>query len=52
MNTYLTFAAVIALFLTVSAPVLVGLAHERRIDRQLRAARAAEAARDEWAIAA
>jgi hypothetical protein len=52
MNTYLAFAAVIAFFLVIAAPVLAGLAHERRIDRQLRAARASEAARDEWGIAA
>jgi hypothetical protein len=52
MNTYLAFAAVIAFFLVIAAPALVGLAHERRVDRQLRAARAAEAARDEWIIAA
>jgi hypothetical protein len=52
MDTYLALAAVIALFVVLAAPSLVGLAREHRIDRQLRAARAAEAARQQWGMVA
>lgn len=56
MNTYLALVAVLSLTLAVAAPALLGLAHERRIDRQIRAARAAEAAaeaaRRTWGITA
>lgn len=39
MNTLTELLGVLVLFLVLAGPALVGLAHERRIDRQLRAAR-------------
>ncbi|MFF0741500.1 hypothetical protein ACFYVL_13985 [Streptomyces sp. NPDC004111] len=44
MNTFLNYLTVIALFALMALPSLVGHAHDRRIDRQLRRAerRAAE----------
>ncbi|WP_103533892.1 hypothetical protein [Streptomyces sp. SM11] len=44
MNTFLNYLVVLALFALVLAPVALGLARERRIDRQLR-----EAERGRWA---
>ncbi|MDN0195657.1 hypothetical protein [Streptomyces sp. S.PNR 29] len=38
MNTFLGFVTVLVLFVLLAGPALVGLLHERRIDRQLRAA--------------
>ncbi|MFD4027589.1 hypothetical protein ACFWRV_29360 [Streptomyces sp. NPDC058576] len=38
MNTFLNYLVVAALFALVLAPVALGVARERRIDRQLRAA--------------
>lgn len=38
MNTFLNYLFVAALFALVLAPVALGLARERRIDRQLREA--------------
>ncbi|MFE1823717.1 hypothetical protein ACFW9S_32580, partial [Streptomyces anulatus] len=38
MNTFLNYLVVAALFALVLAPVALGLARERRIDRQLREA--------------
>ncbi|WP_411088212.1 hypothetical protein [Streptomyces sp. 061-3] len=38
MNTFTNFLAVAALFALVLLPALIGLARERRIDRELRAA--------------
>ncbi|MBA4865514.1 hypothetical protein H1V43_30085 [Streptomyces sp. PSKA54] len=46
MNAFLDYLTVLSLFLLLAAPALVGHAHERRIDRQLRAAEVAEAADD------
>ncbi|HWU06560.1 MAG TPA: hypothetical protein VN520_09290 [Streptomyces sp.] len=39
MNTFMSYLAVTALFALVLLPVILGLARERRIDRQLREAR-------------
>ncbi|MEU1482226.1 hypothetical protein [Streptomyces sp. NPDC005752] len=39
MNTFLSYLAIAALFALVLLPALVGLARERRIDRELRDAR-------------
>ncbi|CCK27531.1 putative secreted protein [Streptomyces davaonensis JCM 4913] len=39
MDALLGTLTVTVLFLLLAAPALMGLAHERRIDRQLRAAR-------------
>ncbi|MFD4176029.1 hypothetical protein [Streptomyces anulatus] len=44
MNTFLNYLVVAALFALVLAPVALGLARERRIDRQLREAERGEAA--------
>ncbi|MFE7366401.1 hypothetical protein [Streptomyces anulatus] len=44
MNTFLNYLVVAALFTLVLAPVALGLARERRIDRQLREAERGEAA--------
>lgn len=41
MNALTAYATVLALFLLLAGPALVGLRHERRIDRQLKAARTA-----------
>ncbi|WP_228990592.1 hypothetical protein [Streptomyces sp. DH8] len=38
MNTFLNYLVVAALFALVLAPVALGVARERRIDRQLREA--------------
>ncbi|WP_078947721.1 hypothetical protein [Streptomyces griseus] len=38
MNELTEFITVLAMFLLLAGPALVGLAHERRIDRQLRQA--------------
>ncbi|WP_328887162.1 hypothetical protein [Streptomyces sp. NBC_00316] len=38
MNTFMNFLAVAALFALVLLPALIGLARERRTDRELRAA--------------
>ncbi|WP_328536779.1 hypothetical protein [Streptomyces sp. NBC_00344] len=35
MNTFLDYLTVIAVFVLIALPSLVGHAHERRIDRQL-----------------
>ncbi|GAA3219244.1 hypothetical protein GCM10020256_24060 [Streptomyces thermocoprophilus] len=45
MNTILSYATVLILFLLLTAPALVGWVHERRIDRQLAATRPARPAR-------
>ncbi|MDX3797598.1 hypothetical protein [Streptomyces sp. AK04-3B] len=46
MNALSEYLTVLALFLVLAAPALVGHLHERRIDRQLKAAaQAATAAR-------
>ncbi|MER5180458.1 hypothetical protein ABT009_19150 [Streptomyces sp. NPDC002896] len=42
MNAFLDYLTVLSLFLLLAAPALAGHAHERRIDRQLRAAEAAD----------
>lgn len=39
MNALSGYVTVLVLFVLLAGPALVGLAHERRIDRQLRAAR-------------
>ncbi|MER5554977.1 hypothetical protein ABT001_25460 [Streptomyces sp. NPDC002793] len=39
MNTFMNYLAVAVLFALVLLPALVGLARERRIDRELRDAR-------------
>ncbi|WP_425829754.1 hypothetical protein [Streptomyces fractus] len=41
MNTAMNYLAVLFVFLLLAAPSLYGMAHDRRIDRQLRAAAAA-----------
>ncbi|MFZ3568264.1 hypothetical protein ACOKM5_15035 [Streptomyces sp. BH097] len=41
MNTALNYLAVLFVFLLLAAPSLYGMAHDRRIDRQLREARRA-----------
>ncbi|MGP3633983.1 hypothetical protein ACTU45_11550 [Streptomyces sp. 24-1644] len=38
MNTFMNYTGIAALFVLVLLPALVGLARERRIDRELRAA--------------
>ncbi|WNF29483.1 hypothetical protein RI138_23120 [Streptomyces sp. C11-1] len=38
MNTFLNYLVVASLFALVAAPAVVGLARERRIDRELREA--------------
>ncbi|MFD7943268.1 hypothetical protein [Streptomyces sp. NPDC059744] len=38
MNTFVNFLVIAALFALVLLPALIGLARERRIDRELRAA--------------
>lgn len=52
MNTFLNYLVVAALFAFVLAPVALGLARERRIDRQLREAERGEVAPMEAASAA
>jgi len=44
MNAISEYLTVLALFLVLAAPALVGHLHERRIDRQLKAAAQAAAA--------
>lgn len=46
MNTFLNYLVVAALFALVLAPVALGLARERRIDRQLREAERGRRAAD------
>lgn len=41
MNALTGYLTVLALFLLLTAPALVGLLHERRTDRQLKASRKA-----------
>ncbi|MGD6743398.1 hypothetical protein ACOKM3_16330 [Streptomyces sp. BH106] len=43
MNTAMNYFAVLFVFLLLAAPSLYGMAHDRRIDRQLRAAAARNA---------
>ncbi|MFI5659655.1 hypothetical protein [Streptomyces sp. NPDC051684] len=43
MNTAMNYLAVLFVFLLLSAPSLYGMAYDRRIDRQLRAASAGRA---------
>jgi hypothetical protein len=38
MNAFLSYVTVLIVFLLLAAPALVGWAHERRIDQQLRRA--------------
>ncbi|MGY0491883.1 hypothetical protein [Streptomyces sp. WG-D5] len=38
MNTAMNYLTVLFVFLLLAAPSLYGMAHDRRIDRQLRAA--------------
>lgn len=45
MNALSEYLTVLALFLLLAGPALVGLRHERRIDRQVKAAQAAQAGR-------
>ncbi|GGS00400.1 hypothetical protein GCM10010269_44130 [Streptomyces humidus] len=45
MNALTAYLTVLALFLLLAGPALVGLRHERRIDRQVKAAEA-QAARE------
>ncbi|GGZ75796.1 hypothetical protein [Streptomyces echinoruber] len=45
MNAFIGFVTVVILFLLLAGPALVGLRHERRIDRQLHAARQSHRAR-------
>ncbi|MER6786592.1 hypothetical protein ABT330_18580 [Streptomyces sp. NPDC000658] len=45
MNALSEYLTVLALALLLTGPALVGLRHERRIDRQMKAAQAAQAAR-------
>ncbi|MEU4030958.1 hypothetical protein OG473_12475 [Streptomyces anulatus] len=52
MNTFLNYLVVAALFALVLAPVALGLARERRIDRQLREAERGEVAPTETESAA
>ncbi|MFD7298450.1 hypothetical protein ACFV9W_34635 [Streptomyces sp. NPDC059897] len=40
MNTALNYLAVLFVFLLLAAPSLYGMVHDRRIDRQLKAAAA------------
>ncbi|MDX3308401.1 hypothetical protein ACWGH3_04835 [Streptomyces sp. NPDC054884] len=44
MNALSEYLTVLALFLLLAGPALVGHLHERRTDRQLKAAEAAQAA--------
>ncbi|MEU3780366.1 hypothetical protein [Streptomyces sp900129855] len=44
MNELTGYLTVLAVFLLLTAPALVGLLHERRIDRQLKAAQTAQTA--------
>ncbi|MGW7268329.1 hypothetical protein [Streptomyces sp. NPDC054842] len=39
VNTTVALLTVLALFLVLALPSLIGLRHERRVDRELRAAR-------------
>lgn len=39
MNTAMNFLTVLFVFLLLAAPSLYGIAHDRRIDRQIREAR-------------
>ncbi|MER5441026.1 hypothetical protein [Streptomyces sp. NPDC002790] len=39
MNTAMNYLAVLFVFLLLASPSLYGMAHDRRIDRQLREAR-------------
>ncbi|MFE1949140.1 MULTISPECIES: hypothetical protein [Streptomyces] len=39
MNTAMNYLTVLVVFLLLAAPSLYGMAHDRRIDRQLRRAR-------------
>jgi hypothetical protein len=42
MNTTVALLAVLGIFVVLALPALLGLRHEARIDRQLRAARAGQ----------
>ncbi|WP_338700301.1 hypothetical protein V2W30_26335 [Streptomyces sp. Q6] len=42
MNTAMNYLTVLVVFLLLAAPSLYGMAHDRRVDRRLRSARAAE----------
>ncbi|MGW2617957.1 hypothetical protein [Streptomyces sp. NPDC001500] len=44
MNAFSEYLTVLALALLLTGPALVGLRHERRIDRQVKAAQAAQPA--------
>ncbi|MEU6663211.1 hypothetical protein [Streptomyces sp. NPDC046821] len=52
MNTAMNYLTVLAVFLLLAAPSLYGMAHDRRIDRQIRAAREAEERRSGYDVAA
>ncbi|WP_306323404.1 MULTISPECIES: hypothetical protein [unclassified Streptomyces] len=43
MNTAMNYLTVLFVFLLLAAPSLYGMAHDRRIDRQLKAAAARRA---------
>ncbi|MFI8787014.1 hypothetical protein [Streptomyces sp. NPDC055105] len=45
MNTAMNYLTVLFVFALLAAPSLYGIAHDRRIDRQLRQARQARQAR-------
>ncbi len=45
MNALSEYLTVLALFLLLAGPALVGLRHERRLDRQVKAAQATRPAR-------
>ncbi len=45
MNALSEYLTVLALFLLLAGPALVGLRHERRLDRQVKAAQATRLAR-------
>ncbi|MEV3855105.1 hypothetical protein AB0J38_12355 [Streptomyces sp. NPDC050095] len=52
MNTAMNYLTVLFVFLLVAAPSLYGMAHDRRIDRQIRAARKTEDLRAAYGRAA
>ncbi|MBO1336093.1 hypothetical protein [Streptomyces sp. VRA16 Mangrove soil] len=52
MNTAMNYLTVLFVLLLLAAPSLYGMVHDRRVDRQIRAARAAEEQRARYSAVA
>ncbi|MEU6840681.1 hypothetical protein ACN2WE_26960 [Streptomyces sp. cg28] len=52
MNTAMNYLTVLFVFLLLAGPSLYGIARDRRIDREIRAAREAEERRSRYAAVA